>query len=182
MTEPVSSAEAKAHLRLEDDDPGIDQLSRVITAARMTVEQYLNVTIVNRSRTLVLDAFPTGRIVLPDGPVTEVTEIAYVDPDGLLVFANWRLTNYPLTDVISPLYGEAWPSTRAVDGAVTITYTAGMMTGSPSTLANEDIKSAILLVLGDLWEQREGSLVGVAHTVNPTVERLLHFHRRALGV
>lgn len=184
MTEPITTAVAKAHLRVEDDDPYISRLSAVITAARQTVEQYLNATIVNRSRSIVLDAFPggSGTILLPRGPVTAVTEIAYLDTDGASqTVASHRLVNYSVSDVLTPAYGESWPSTRGVLGAVTITYTAGMMTGSPATLGDEDIVSGILLTLGDLWENREGQIVGVTTSINQTLDRILHFHRRGLG-
>jgi uncharacterized phiE125 gp8 family phage protein len=183
-TEPISESVAKAHLRLEDDDPFISRLSGAITAARQTVEQYLNATVANRTRTLVLDDFPGGGrgIRLPDGPVTAVTEIAYLDTSGDdQTVAAHRLVNYPLTDVLTPAYGESWPTVRDVRGAVTISYTAGMMAGSPLTLDHEDIVSGILLTLGDLWENREGQFVNSPAQINRTVANLLHFHRRDLG-
>ncbi|WP_188260865.1 head-tail connector protein [Azospirillum tabaci] len=40
------------------------------------------------------------------------------------------------------------------------------------------VKAAILLILGDLYANREASIVGTSHTVNPTVERLLWPHRK----
>lgn len=44
------------------------------------------------------------------------------------------------------------------------------------------VRAALLLVIGDLYENREGVMVGTIAAVNPTVERLLHFHRVGLGV
>lgn len=44
------------------------------------------------------------------------------------------------------------------------------------------VRAALLLVIGDLYENREGAFVGVSRVDNPTVERLLHFHRVGLGV
>lgn len=44
------------------------------------------------------------------------------------------------------------------------------------------IRAALLLVVGDLYENREGAFVGVSRVDNPTVERLLHFYRVGLGV
>src|SRR3546814_16072395 len=83
MTEPVSLAEAKAHLRVTDDDPYISDLSTYIMAARKHVEQLLNASIVIQTRTLELDAFPAdGRISLPYGPVTGVTTSAHNHADG----------------------------------------------------------------------------------------------------
>src|SRR3546814_3582103 len=85
-------------------------------------------------------------------------------------------------DVVTPAYGETWPVTRDQIGAVTITYTAGMMTGSPATLAEADITAAIKLVLGDLWDNRSAGLIGTTFAVNPTVDRLLSRPRRDLGI
>ena len=183
IVEPITEATAMAHLRLDVDDPGLSQLPGAITAARQTVEQYLNATVANRSLTLMLDAFPAGAIRLPNGPVTAVTEIAYIDTDGAAqTVAAHRLVSYPLCDVLTPAFGESWPATRDVLGAVTITYTAGMMSGSPLTLADQDIAAAILLTLGDLWENREAQFVGVSVEANRTVSSLLHPHRREVGV
>lgn len=179
MTEPITTAEAKRQLRLDDDDPGVTDVDATVVAARMTVEQYLNASIVTQARTHILDAFPDWEIVLPNGPVTSVTSISYVDTDGATQTVASHIRS---EDTITPVFGAVWPDTRAQIGAVTITYVAGMMSGSPETLDEKDIKAAILLVLGDLWENREGQFVGVATSVNPTVERLLHYHRRELGI
>src|SRR3546814_312813 len=153
MTEPVSLAEAKAHLRVTDDDPYISDLSAYVTAARKHVEALLNASIVTQTRTLELDAFPAdGRISLPYGPVTGVSEIAYTDTDGNAATVDSHTRS---KDVVTPAYGETWPATRDQIGAVTITYTAGMMAGSPATLADADITAAIKLVLGDLEDNRD---------------------------
>lgn len=184
--EPVTIGEAKAHLHVDDDDPHLTYLANYIVAARQSVEEYLNVTIVNRSRSLVLDAFPSGSyqaITLPNGPVLSVSSIAYVDTDGAnQTVGSFNSVSYSHRDVVSPVFGESWPSTRDQLGAVTITYTCGMMTGSPLLLSNRDIKAAILLTLGDLWENREAQIIGTTINVNRTVDRLLHFYRRSLGV
>ena len=180
--EPLSLAEAKQHLRVEDDDPYLTYLAGYITAARQTVEEYLNASVANQTRVHRLDVFPAGAITLPNGPVLSVTSIGYVDLNGANQTVSVAGLIGPVYDTISPAYGAVWPSTRDQAGAVTITYTAGMMAGSPLTLEREDIKSAIKLVLGDIWEVREGSVIGAPIAVNPTVERLLHYHRRTLGV
>lgn len=44
------------------------------------------------------------------------------------------------------------------------------------------VKAAELLIVGDLYENREAQMVGVTVESNPTVERLLHFYRVGLGV
>lgn len=45
-----------------------------------------------------------------------------------------------------------------------------------------DVKAAILLIIGDLYENREGQFVGVQVAENQTVQNLLHFHRVGLGI
>lgn len=46
---------------------------------------------------------------------------------------------------------------------------------------NSSFRAAVLLVIGDLYENREGTNA-LEYSPNKTVERLLHFHRRNLGV
>jgi uncharacterized phiE125 gp8 family phage protein len=183
--EPITTAEAMRHLRLDADDPYLDDLDAYITAARQTVEQYLNASVAVQERTLVLDAFPAFMINLPNGPLISVTSVTYIDTDGIVQTVDsgkYVARSLPLSDILFPDFGESWPATRAIPGAVTITYQAGMMIGSPLMLPHQDIRAAILLTLGDLWENREGAFVGTIHAVNPTVERLLHYHRRQLGI
>lgn len=185
-TEPITVAEAARHLGVASDDPGYADLSVVITAARQYVEQFLDASVVVQERVLTLDSFGSGgAICLPNGPVLSITSVQYVDSDGAtqtLSSALYQLTNYPFVDYLTPAYGTSWPTTRSVPGAVTITYQAGMMTGSPLTLPYEDIRSAIKLVLGDLWALRETQVLGTIISVSKTAENLLHFYRRGLGV
>lgn len=44
------------------------------------------------------------------------------------------------------------------------------------------VRAAILLIVGDLHENREGVVTGTIVARNPTVDRLLHFYRCGLGV
>lgn len=142
-TEPLTVAEAARHLRVDADDPGYSDISALITAARQSVEQYLNASIVVQEHTLTLDAFPQATIALPNGPVLSITSVQYVDTDGAtqtLASGKYKLTSYTLEDYLTPAFGESWPTTRDERGAVTVTYQAGMMAGSPLTLSHENIR------------------------------------------
>lgn len=44
------------------------------------------------------------------------------------------------------------------------------------------IRAAILLVVGDLYENRESQIVGVSVSKNQTVENLLNFYRVEHGI
>lgn len=173
MAEPVTLAEAKAQLRLDttDFDDYIEDF--LIPAAREWCENYLNSTIVaSTERTETLDAFPAWEIDLPDGPVTSVTTISYVDTDG----NNQTFTDFILSkDRITPSYGNEWPATRDQIGAVTITYEAGRSTVPVS------IKQAILILITDLFEFRTVTME-MQRYENPAAERLLYPYRINMGV
>ena len=44
------------------------------------------------------------------------------------------------------------------------------------------VQAGVLLIIGDLYENREGATNGSVIAANPTVERLLHMYRIGLGV
>jgi len=44
------------------------------------------------------------------------------------------------------------------------------------------VKAAILLIIGDLYENREAQIVGTNISINPAMDRLLHFHRVGMGI
>lgn len=46
---------------------------------------------------------------------------------------------------------------------------------------NSSVRSAMLLIIGDLYENREAR-TGGEYSASSTVERLLHFHRVGLGI
>jgi hypothetical protein len=47
---------------------------------------------------------------------------------------------------------------------------------------NSSVRAAMLLIIGDLYENREGQVVGQSFSENETVTNLLHFHRTGLGI
>lgn len=53
--------------------------------------------------------------------------------------------------------------------------------GSPVPVP-PDVQAAVLLIIGDLYENREGVITGISVSVNPAVQNLLHFHRVGFGV
>ena len=44
------------------------------------------------------------------------------------------------------------------------------------------IRAAMLLTIGDLFENRESSIIGVSRTDNPATDILLHFYRVGMGI
>lgn len=77
VTEPVTTTEAKAHLRVDisDDDTLIGGL---VTAARRWVEGVTGIIMVTQTWNYYLDRFPdSATICLPIGPVSSITSLKY---------------------------------------------------------------------------------------------------------
>jgi len=183
MAEPITVTQAAGFLRLDTGTsplPELDLIEGIIIAARKAAENFLNRTIVERQRVMVLDAFATV-IELLNGDVSSVDTVAYVDTNG----ADQTVSSYILSDNrLTAAYGASWPDTRDQLGAVTITYTAGYTPiGSPAEDSTpENIVQAIYLMIGDMYDNREAVSQGGEYRINPTAENLLFPDRIDLGV
>ena len=154
--EPVTLAEVKLHLRIDDNADDV-LLGALITAARQHAEHDTRRALVTQTRKLVLDEFPSGAI----------TSVLYIDPDGVertLDAAGYKLDKITEPCRLVPAYGTSWPATRAEINAVSVTYTCGF--GAPEAVP-ESIKRWMLLRIGALYENREEVLTGRAITLAP---------------
>ncbi len=175
--EPVTLADAKAHLRVTSNAEDA-LISARIKAARRWCERYCRRGFITQTVRLRMDEFPDeddGDVIfLPWGKVASVTSITYVDTGGTTQTMDAAdyitdLDNVPAR--VSPAYGYLWPLAREQLGSINVTYVVGAST------AEDDVKAALLLVLGDLYENREASIIGASYVVNPAVEALLAPHR-----
>lgn len=180
--QPITLQEAKDHLHVESDwqDSFIDS---AIAAASEWAELYTSRAFIRQTWELTLDCFPE-EIKIPMAPILEVSSIYYVDTDGIETLLDPSLYDTALKGYpprIVPSYGNSWPSTRAQPEAVAVTFIAGYSPdGSPEDLrANvpESIKNAIKLLVADLFENRDGAIVGKPFSSNPTALRLLNAYR-----
>jgi len=159
-SEPISTAEAKLHLRV-DTSADDTLIAALIVAAREAVEQHTNTKLFTQTVQQVFDCFPYASRTNPRmelqivyGPIQSITSVEYVDEDGNT--QTWDSANYR-TDLIStpariePAYGVAWPSTRDVVNAITVTYVAGY---SDTANIPQAMKQAMLLTIGHWYENR----------------------------
>lgn len=169
----VTLDEAKAHLRVDFDDDD-DLITGLVAAATDVLDgpdRRLRRCIGVQVLQATLPGFPWAHSLrLPYGPVSAVNDITYIDvcgseqhldPDAYRLLAGDRLQLKPY---------ECWPRTRFCRDPVQITYTAGYSDTPPA------LKSAILLTVGDLYENREAQFVLASKSgvvPNPTVERLI---------
>ena len=178
-TEPVSLAEARAHLQVDDNDSDT-AISALITAARQYVEEYTGRALITQTWALTMDDVPSGTdsILLPRPPLVSVSSLAYVDGDG--VTQTWASSNYRVDSNSEPArltlaYGVSWPTPRDVSNAVTVTYVAGY---GAATAVPTAIRQAILLLVGDWFTNREAQVVGtVVGRLGFSVEALLSPYR-----
>lgn len=176
--EPLSTAEAKAHLRVDftDDDTLID---RLIKAARGRAEVFTRRAFITQTWDMDLDRFPGWQIEIPKAPLQSVTQIDYLDSDGVsqtLLSSLYRVDARSKPGRITPVFGEVWPVTRSTTNAVTIRFVAGY--GNAGSDVPEDIIQAILLMVGDLYEHREEFITGtIVSRIPRGAEALLHPHK-----
>lgn len=160
--EPVTTSQAKAHMRITDtaEDSYIESL---ITAARQHAEHLTERAFITQTWTMTLDRFPDyfGDIRLPKPLLISVSSITYVDLEGTtqtLSSSLYEVDARSQPGRIRPAYGQAWPSTREQLNAVTITYTAGY--GATAASVPTAIKQAIMIVVAHWFEHREPVITG----------------------
>lgn len=153
-TEPVTLAEAKAHLRVTESAEDA-LITAMITAARERCEHVLCRALIHQTWELTLDAFPEA-IRLDYPPLSSVTSVQYVDPDGNL--QNWSSLEYYVDKAaepgyVVPGYGSEWPAIRDQANAVIVRYVAGY--GAAASAVPQAIRNWLLLAVGTLYETRE---------------------------
>lgn len=155
-SEPVTTAEAKSHLRVDiaDDDTLIAAL---IAAARQAFEEINGRSLFTTTWKLILDAWPAGEtIVLPRPPLQSVTSIVYTDTDGNTTV--WGASNYVVETMRTPGrvylgYNKSWPTaTLRPASPITVTYVSGWADVADIP---QRYKQAILLLVGHWYENRE---------------------------
>jgi uncharacterized phiE125 gp8 family phage protein len=173
-TEPVTLAEAKAHLRVDYSTEDA-HITALIIAARDYCEQITGRALAQRTFIATLDEFPLrgADIVLPRAPLVSVQSVVYRDGNGDAVTMTANTDYRVSTSVVPgrirrPVLATAWPTARAIDDAITISFTAGAAT-APATA-----KQAILLLVGHWFENRESVVTGtISSAVQSTTRALL---------
>ena len=173
--EPVTLAEAQEHCRV--DSRAEDAfLTRAIQTAREYVESVTNRALITQTWDWTLDRFPCATsFEVPRPNLLSVTSISYMDTDGAT--QTWASTNYRVGVRAGPkaqpgrielAYQQSYPLTRSVIDAVTIRFIAGYHATAATAVTNcpAALKSAILLLVGEMYERRTEVIVGTISTPN----------------
>lgn len=161
-----------------------DLLTALIRSAREYVENYCSLSLITQTRELILDAFDTS-LELPYGPVQSVTAIEYADTNGItttLAAADYTVNVNRYAAMIAPAWGLYFPTTRWQANAVTVRYIAGYapLTASPTDYTYNippGIKTAMKLLIGNWYENREATSDRPQHEIPMAVTHLLGQHR-----
>jgi uncharacterized phiE125 gp8 family phage protein len=178
ITEPISLTEAKLHLRLVANETDADDytredalLERLIQAAREEAEASTWRTLAERTRTMYLQDWPAGReIRLVGPPITDVEGVYYtLDGEEEAAFEDYEFRESDGTVVLGR--NASWPTgTLAAADPIRIEYDAGYAVADVPAA----IKSAMLLAIGDRYEHRETTVVGVAFSKNERAKKDLY--------
>lgn len=156
ITEPVTLAELKAHIRVTftDDD---DYITMLINAARLAIERFTGLSLVAKTITAIIDN-GEGNLELPYGPVTD--DPVVLDSEG---------------DTVESTVGGAifkWLKTPYNMG-LNVSYAAGY------EAVPGDLKLAIMHEAAYQYENR-GDVT--KETMSPIAKGLAKAHRRVAKV
>jgi uncharacterized phiE125 gp8 family phage protein len=186
-TEPLFIEDVQDHLRLDtlngvsDDDNWIED---TIPAAREWCEDYLARSLAPQTLDLVTNGFPLcGELYLPFGPIQEIVSVSYTDGDGDHLHTDYVFDDFE-ERILRPYSGQ-WPSARNYPNSLRVRYRAGYMTSedSPAEPALPySIKAAMKLLIGHLYENREGSSPTKMEEIPLGITSLLNPYRYRLGL
>jgi uncharacterized phiE125 gp8 family phage protein len=147
-----------------------------IKAAREYCQGFQNRAYANQTWELWQDSFPTY-FTPPLPPLVSITSIKYYDVDN--TEATVTASDYFVDTKSEPgrvvlAYGKTWPATvlRPVNG-VCVTFVAGY--GATAASTPQSVKQAMLLLIGDYYENREAGAASKETQV--AAERLLWMER-----
>ncbi len=169
--EPVTTQEAKNHLKVDYDEDDL-LIAILIQAAREWIERRTGRSLITQTRTAKLDYFPRcNKIRLPYGKVSSVTSISYYNESeqSTTLSASDYWTDFT-NDISRIVVRNYWPATFDMPNAVTIVYTAGY--GAAGSNIPQPLKQAMLLIIGHLYEHRE-QVGDIMHEVPFGVETLV---------
>lgn len=157
--EPVTLADAKAHLKIDTTDEDA-LITTLITAARARAEWHTGRAFVTQSWILRLDAWPHDGIAeIPLPPLQAISEVAVHTSDGVRTVLSSG--DYWIDKVSEPgrlIINDPPPNLRDQD-CLEIAFTAGYGAASAVPAA---VREAILQIITDLYTHRSEEPVGLA--------------------
>jgi uncharacterized phiE125 gp8 family phage protein len=179
--EPVSLAEAKAHLRV-DGSAEDTLIGSLIITSRLHVEAALGLALITQGWSYFLDAWPASgpHVRLPLRPVQSIAAVQLYAADEsveTLSPAIYLLDGAAVPPRLVRQGSLPWPPPKRTANGIEIAFTAGF--GDAAGDVPAPIRQAVLLLVAHWYEHREPIEIGAAHTAVPhMVSELLHPYRR----
>ncbi len=159
--EPVTLADAKAHLRVDQSDSDA-RIAALVVAARQHTEAYLRRALLNQTWAYSFDyGWPVdydgaNLIEIPMQPVQSVSSITYIDENGAtqtLDTSQYRLYDASADSYayVRPAPDVTWPTVQSIPETVIVSVVAGY--GLLRTDVPAPIREAILLRVELLYDR-----------------------------
>lgn len=175
--EPVSLADAKAHLRVPHTDED-SFISTLITAARSHVETMTGLRLLSQGWSIYLDDWPPARVIeLPIAPVLTVQAVRTYDLVGVATTVS--AASYLLDNASRPprlvLANAAWTRPGRIANGIEVAITAGF--GAAAGDVPAALREAVLKLVAH-WFAYRGDDEG-ARMLPPSLTSLLLPFREA---
>jgi uncharacterized phiE125 gp8 family phage protein len=175
--EPITLADMKAYLRVDDDDDAQDSvIAGLVKAARLTVEGASRRVLVEQRWRVALDRWPQGRVVLlPLSPLISVESIKVFDANGAAAsVAAGAIDSDRFSDPPRIAVPDAPEPGRTRNG-ILIEVLAGY--GGAAEAVPEGLRLAIKILVAH-WFENRGDVAG-EQTLPPEAFALVAPFRRA---
>ena len=157
--EPVTLAEAKAHLRVDTTSEDT-LLASLITTSRLQVEAILALALISQSWTWRFDAWSRKNVTFPIGPVSSVASVRVQNSD--LSYTTLGSSTYIVDGRAEPPrlipVGCLFANPGVAALGIEIAFTAGY--GATAADVPAPLKQAILLLVAHWFENREPFVEG----------------------
>jgi len=153
--EPISLAEAKAHLRIDTDDEDT-LIASLIVAGRTLVERNLGLALITQGWSYFLDHWPEACCIsLPLSPVQAVSAVTVHDEDGgsSVLDADGYAVDVLSVPARLTLTSATPPAVTRAFNAFEVAFTAGY--GDAATDVPQPIRQAVTLLVAHWFERRE---------------------------
>lgn len=169
--EPLSTADAKAMLRVDHSSEDF-LIASLVTAARELVEEQTGRALITQTWDMQVPRFPADGwgLRIPRAPLTSVTSVTYIDADG--AEQTWAAESYSVIapagpfarrGIILPAHGVAYPRTQQHLYDVTVRFVAGY--GAAATSVPHGLIQFIRLLISHWYDNRTPVITGTSASI-----------------
>tara|TARA_Y100000004_G_scaffold196046_1_gene264837 strand:- start:424 stop:1008 length:585 start_codon:yes stop_codon:yes gene_type:complete len=163
----VTTAEAKTHLRVDNSDDDT-LIANLIVAATQAAQNYTNRFFINHSVRMDCDTWDETEYFYKS-PIFSSTQVEYYGTSAT-VYDVWDSSNYIVDKVHEPARlllqeDKTYPDLADRKAAIKLTYVSGY--GTAASDVPQGIKQAVLLMVGNWYENRQEVVVGRIATEMP---------------